>query len=418
MDGTVVIWGKEFEYDFLAGWIKYNRLQSQYSLEALAHGICSTSHLSYFENGRKKLRAEIIEALLNKLSINTINEPDNIGLVRQKFYNMTLQIESFDLEGARGTFNELLHLEKLIDNSPYNIEYKIYQFMYNAFVEEMSLDALEKDIQTLDKIYHSLNIELQYLFMFISGKVLYLCKGHTYGIERLENARRLKETPWLNYYLGYAYCFNNEYLKATYHLEKALESYEQSGRYINAIWCRNYLGVCCSCLKLFDKAEDHYNAALTGAEHFKMDDIYWHLYNNLSHLYNSKEDYLGSIKWLELALQKEGDHVLPIVNYIEACLKLNWVDRYKEMFDKYLKEPYRGSKYYNYLYFLYLSVFHFEEDLFYREVTEKILPFYEQKDNMQICTAVNLKLIEHLETRRKYKEANKIYKSLMKYIAI
>lgn len=416
MEGSAVIFGKVFEYDFLSGWIKYNRLQNQYSLEALAYGICSTSHLSYFENGKKKLRDEIIESLLKKLNISDINEIHNIGLIRQKFYNMMFQIESLNFEAAKNTYKELMQLEHMIKNSPYNIEFKIYQFMYKAFVEEKKYAELEQDIQNLDKIYTSLSNELQHLFMFISGKTIYQHMSHSKGIERLEEALSLKETPWINYYLGFAYCFNGEYLKATYYMEKALASYEQSGRYINAIWCHNYLGICSSSLRMIEKAENHLLAALTGADHFNIKDIHWHIYCNLSHVCFGKGDIDGSLHWIELAFKVEGDPLLPAANYIDIWASLGDVKKCKEMFDTYLIEKNKGSKYYNYLYFLYLSIFHFDEELFYHEITQKILPHYEKTNHFEICNAIRLKLIEHLENKRKYKEANKIYKDMIKVI--
>lgn len=413
MEGSVLIFGKEFEHDFLSGWIKYNRLQSQCSLEALAHGICSTSHLSYFENGKKRLRGEIIEALLRKLNIHDIKELSDIGHIRQKFYNMMFQIESLNYEGAKLIYRELLAVKELIKTSPYNIEYKIYELMYNTFVEELKFNILEPDMKNLDKIYLTLNKELQHLYLFISGKIIYQFRNHDEGIERLEAAHRIKETPWINYHLGFSCCFNNEYLKAAYLLEKSLESYDKSGRYINAIWCHNYLGICYSALYINEKAHGHFKAALTGAEHFHIEKIYWHLYTNLSTLYFKTEDYEECLEVLELALKTDGDPVLPAANYIEVCAKLNDIEKCKEMFNIYLREEHKNSKFYYYLYFLYLSIFQFHEEVFYIDVTQKILPFYEKINHIEVCRAVKLRLIEYLENKRKYKDANKIYKELI-----
>jgi HTH-type transcriptional regulator, quorum sensing regulator NprR len=413
MEGSVLIFGREFELDFVSGWIKYNRLQRQYSLEALAHGICSTSHLSYFENGKKKLRGEIIEALLKKLNIHHIKELSDIGFIRQKFYNMMFQIETLNYEGAKLTYNELLGVKELIETSPYNIEYKIYELMYKTFVEELNYDSLETDIHNLDKIYSTLKKDLQHLYLFTSGKIIYQFKNHNEGIKRLEAAQKIKETPWTNYYLGYSCCFHNEYLKAVYLLEKSLESYEKSSRYINAIWCHNYLGICYSALNIYEKAHEHFKAALTGAEHFNIEKIYWHLYTNLSNLYLITENYKECIEVLELALRTDGDPVVPAANYIEVCAKTNNLEKCKEIFNIYLTEEHKDSKYYYYLYFLYLGIFKFNDEIFYKDVTEKILPFYENMNYIEICRAVKVKLIEYLENKRKYKDANKIYKELI-----
>lgn len=413
MDGTIKIFGEEFEYDFLAGWIKYNRLQNNFSQEALAYGICSTSHLSYFENGKRKLRGEIIEAVLKKLNISEIKDCGNIGLLRQSFYNMMFQIESFNNENAKTVYSEIKNMEHLINTSPYNIEYKIYQLMYNIFVECLTYSDLKQDILTLDKIYSSLSDELKYLYMFMSGRVIYKYKSHTEGIQRLVTAHNFKETPWINYHLGFAYCFDNEALRGTYYLEKALESYASSGRYINALWCHNCLGICYSRLKIYEKSEEHFKAALTGAEHFNIDNIFWQLYTNLSHLYICKENYNEGIKWAKLALKTDLNPLLPACNYADACMKLNKIDECREIFDTYLKEEYKESKYYPLLYFSYLDFFHFDEDIFYEDVTKKILPYYENINYLDQCRIIKLRLIKYLEKKRKYKEATKIYEELI-----
>ncbi|MBU3145143.1 tetratricopeptide repeat protein [Clostridium sp. CF012] len=413
MKDTVEIFGKELEYDFLSGWIKYNRLHNEISQSALAYGICSISHLSYFENGKKTLRGEIIELLLKKLNIHQIEEFGNIGLIRQQFYNMMFQIENLNHEDAKTIYKELLNVEDLISTSPYNIEYKIYQLMYNTFVECINYNDLKQDIIALDKIYSSLSQELQYLYLFITGRIIYKYDNHNKGIERLVNACKLKETPWINYNLGFSYCFNNEQLKGTYYLEKALESYEKSGRYINALWCHNYIGICYTDLKIYEKAEKHFKAALTGAEHFNINKIFGHLYINLSYLNFCREMYEESIVWTKKALETDGDPLLCASNYVEACIKLKRIEECKEIFNTYLIKEYEYSIYYNLLRFFYLSIFHLEESIFYEEVTKKILPYYENINYYNLCKPIKLKLIEHLEKKRKYKEANRIYKELV-----
>ncbi|MDP4193388.1 MAG: helix-turn-helix transcriptional regulator [Bacteroidota bacterium] len=127
MNNTVSIFDSELEYVFLSGWIKYNRLESGISQEALAHGICSVSHLSYFENGKKRLRGEIIEALLRKLKITSISSIKEIGLIRQKLHRLAFQIEGFEYDSAEATYTELLALDPILRISPYNIEFHIYK---------------------------------------------------------------------------------------------------------------------------------------------------------------------------------------------------------------------------------------------------------------------------------------------------
>jgi len=413
MESALVILGKELEYDFLSAWIKYTRIKNGYSQEALAHGICSISHLSYFENGKKHLRKEIIEALLKKLNIEKLDKLASIGLVRQKLNNMMNDIESFNYDGAKVIYDELLKIENIINQSPYSIEFKIYDLMYKTFVELIDYEYLKDDIALLDKIYNSLSDELKYLYFFVSGYILYKNHDNRQGIERQKKALLFKDTSWINFALGKSLCFNNDPAKGSYYLEKALDSYEKSGRYLNAVWCHNYLGICFSYLKMYENSEKHFDAALMSAKHFDMDKLFWHLYTNLSDLYLSKGSYEESIKWSKLALETKYSDFLPVYNYVSACIKLKKIDECNKIFDKYLNEQYESYKYYNAIYYLYLVVHKFNDNCFYDEVKNKILPYYEAIKKNDICMDIKLKLIEYLEKNRKYKEANKLYKELI-----
>lgn len=413
MNSTLVIFDKELEYDFLSAWIRYTRIKNNFSQEFLAHGICSISHLSYFENGKKHLRKEIIEALLKRLNIDGIDKLTNIGLVRQKLNTMMNDIESFNYESAKLIYDELSKIEHIINLSPYSIEFKIYDLMYKTFVERKDYEYLKKDISILDKIYNSLNDELKSLYLFVSGDILIRLHDNESGIERQTRALSIKNTSWNNLALGKAFCFNNEPGKGTYYLEKALASYENSGRYLNAIWCHNYLGICFSYLKIYESADKHFKAALMSAKHFDMDKLLWHLYTNISDSYLNNGKYEECIKWSKLAIEINYNNILPVYNYVSACIKSNKIDECNIIFNEYLTDKYKSSKYYNSIYFLYLVVHNFNDNFFYDEVKNKILPYYEKMRKNDICKDIKLKLIEYLENKRRYKEANKLYKELI-----
>lgn len=173
MESTVVILGKELEYDFLSAWIKYTRIKNGFSQEALAHGICSISHLSYFENGNKHLRKEIIESLLKKLNINNIDKLANIGLVRQKLNNMMNNIEGFNCDKIFDKYlNEQYEYSKYY-NAIYFLYLVIHKFNDNCFYDEVK------------------NKILPY---YETMKKNDLCKDIKFKlIEYLENNRRYKE---------------------------------------------------------------------------------------------------------------------------------------------------------------------------------------------------------------------------------
>jgi len=430
MSNIVFIFGKEFEYDFLSGWIKYNRIKADMSQEALAYGICSTSHLSYFENGRKKLRSELIEALLKKLNITTIVDINDIGLIRQKLHKLMFYIEGFDYEAAEEIYAELLYLEPMLSISPYNIEFNIYKLMYNILVKRKNYSELKNSIDIIDKIYRSLSSELQHIYLIITGKFLYDNLSHTEGINRLEKACKVKETPWINYRLGVAYCLNNEHLKSIVYLEKALNYYLMAGRYRNSLECHSFLGLSYTSLKMYDKAEFHFLSVINGSDYFILNKNIFGIYVNVAILYFKMGKYEESISYCHLAmnppvpLETDNRWLKSAWNYkeqpmIAACIcievykTLKDLSKCKEIFDHYLIDKNQDFIYYHYLNSLYLSIFHFEEELFYNEITNTILPYYRNIGYLNICNKLQLMLIKYLEARRRYKEANSIYKEML-----
>jgi len=109
------------------------------------------------------------------------------------------------------------------------------------------------------------------------------------------------------------------------------------------------------------------------------------------------EKYNESLKWSKMAMDmnihlklyndrnsrwhKAAWHIseAPMVGaylHVEACIKLNKIDDCKDIFNKYLNKENENSTYYYFLYCLYLSINHFNEEKFYKEITEKILPYY------------------------------------------
>lgn len=105
--------------------------------------------------------------------------------------------------------------------------------------------------------------------------------------------------------------------------------------------------------------------------------------------------------------------ILPAYNYISACIKLKDIAQCDLIFNKYLTKEYKENRYYNSIYFLYLVVHKYGDEGFYEEVKHHILPFYEKLKVNDICRDIRLKLIEYLESKRRYKEANQLYRELL-----
>ena len=419
MEKVLELCGVKCEYDFIAAWIKYIRLKRGYSQEYVCHGICSVSYLSSFENGKRTLGKEAIEDILKKLDIDINKSFQDIGMIRYELNDMLNDIESFNNKGAEEKYNKLCERRKIIDQSPYSIEFKIYEVFYRYIVKEEKYETLKKDIDILDKIMNSLDDELKHLYLGVSGAILAKSCDIDLGVNRIRNALEIKDTAWTNYSLGIVLCFSSNPGYGAFYLKKALYSYESVGRYLNAIWCHNYLGICYVFLKMYNMAEQEFKAALNFAEHFDLDEIIADQYDHLSDLYYRVGDYETSFIYSKKALEVKPEELFYIYNYVAACVKLKKEKEYDEVFKKYLSKEYESSNYYYLFYFQYLCVYKFDDDIFYESITKTILPYFEKKNEGDICRDLTIKLIEHLEKKRKYKEANKLYKKMLsKYIAI
>jgi transcriptional regulator with XRE-family HTH domain len=400
----------------LGTWLKAKRLEKQYSQESIAKGLCSVSHLSYYENGKRKLDEEIVIEILKRLEIKDIDIDDTLGHIRQQFYNLFQQIVTLDYEAARQSYAIIKEHEATIKLSPYVIAYDIHVLIYKTFVESCSYHELKDLITPLEKIVMQLEDELKQPLLFVLGKQYYKYTMPQEGIKYLRMAREIKKTPYIEYHLGFMYGFENQPIKGVYHMEIALSSYEDSGHYINAMWCNNYLGIFTTHLGDYQRAYKHYSSALTAATYFDMTLIKHHLYINLSHLHTNTKEYNKAKEYCQLALSLEYDPILPAINLIDVLKLLGQEDEVKKIFNKYMAETYQTSRYMPFMSFLYLDTFKKHTEEYEKKVTKEILPYYENLHYVEIIKTIRLGLIDYYEGNRSYKKANHHYKAILNMV--
>lgn len=407
----IIINNNNIDMSLLATWIKYNRLKQDLTQNFVAYGICSVSHLSYFENGKRSLDENAIKSIFKKLDLDVNTLPNQMGPLRQNFYNLFHHILALDYESARIIYDQITSQEHLILKSPYIIEYKIYQLIYKVFVSNKSLNELKDTIEPLLKLEATLNDELKHILYFLVSKLFYKYDLPSKGIKYLRLAEKIKRTPYTDYHLGFMYGFENQPLKGVYHLEKALKSYETTGYYINAMWCNNYLGIFTNRLGDHNRAIKHFNSALNAAQFFNIDQIKHHVYMNLSHVYLDKNP-LRALDFCNNALALDFDPILAVINKVQALKKLNKFYDIKVIFEKYLIDSYNTSRYYLLLRYYFLLYNHHEEQIFETETKSIILPYYEDLHYIEVIRTLSLGLIEYYEVKHKYKKANLLYKKL------
>lgn len=414
---VVTVFNKEFELDFLSGWIKYARSKKGYSQEYLSKGVCSKSHLSYFENGKKGLRGEIIELLLKKLDVKAQDIKLSIGKLRKKFLDMAFAIEFSNKEDAKQIYNEFLAVEDMMQYSPYHMEYRIYMMYYEFLVAKLGFETLKDEFALIDQVKESLEDELRHYYLFLTGKAYYKFVDHKEGILRLQESLAIKDTPQTNYHLGFSYSFDDQPMRGKFYLEKALDSYTKSGRYINALWCHNNIGICYAHLGMFDDAIKSFEAALNGGTYFEDNLILDHVNINMADAYLKQGKFKESLIWTKKSLNSSYDLVLSAVNLVEAYRGLGDQEALDQVFTTYRVEDNKNSKYYPLLEFYYLLTYCIEEDYFEERVLKEILPFYKSMNYINLCDYIRKGLISYYEKKRRYKDANKLYRELLRYPA-
>ncbi len=430
MTQILTIKGIQYDYNYCCAWIKYNRLKSGISQEALAYKICSNSHLSYFENGKKKLRPEIVEALLKKLNFEEVRNPSQIGTIRQLFNELMLHIEIYDFEQAERTFRKIDSISEMLEHTIFNIEFMVYKTAFRILVKKNTYIELQDDINLLNKVYSSLNDHLKYIFSIACGKLTFDFKDHHEGIVLLKRAQDIKNTSWVNYRLGVSYCYDNKHYQALKYLKSSLSDYEKSGRYYNALLCHKFLGICLTTLGDYSEAERHYKTVMDGSDYFSMNKNIWSIYTNFADLYLQMEKYELAIEfslraieyskqpqpqspWSKSAWHLDDEPVIAACLYVEACIKLGQIERTTSIFDEFLKITHSRTWHYSYLRFLYLSIDTDHNHDLYTETTNVILPYYKKIGFLNIHKKILIGLAIHLESKRQYKAANTIYKQLM-----
>lgn len=395
----------------------------------MAQGICSPSHLSYFEKGKKQLREEIIQALLQRLNLSPGAVAD-IGQIRHLLLRLATQVERLDYELAAETYAQLKEQQPIIQISPYALEFQVYHLLYQVFVARLSFEELIAEFQLMDRITPALKPELQCLYFLVSGKAHYDGGNHREGIRRLETALQLKETPWINYRLGVAYTLAQQPLTGLYYLEKALANFESSGQFINVLQCHSFLGQCCTELKLYDRGERHYLSIITGSEYLAIPPDLWGAYGGLARLELERGNFQGAMDWAEKSMAAVKDYnstppprwirafwnsentpLLGVAYWVEASHNLGRRQDCVALLQEYLRKENSPLRYYKYLEFLLLYITGSEE-LYPRSLAE-FIPYYQQLGYLNILRSIKLKLIGHLESQRRYKEATKLYRDLL-----
>lgn len=266
-------------HDIRGFFIRKERLKKGYSLEALAHDICSISYLSKLEHSQVKASDEIYELLFHKLDITYLND-NEVSNIKKKLDNFFHSYFTYQY-GCDQLCNELLLYEDEVKYSQLSLYYQIFKL----YAQEMVSKKVEVDVD--------LNHYIQYMNQ--QEKKLY----HLYKALFLGEYKNIFEDDTLDIFIWKAkamiLCNEKQYLFAYDLLQRAYQVVSQSGDIIGMQDILLSLGYVCSYIDLFAMSK-FYHSAIKLSNHHNVQAM---SYYNMGCIFLIHQEYSKAITYLK-----------------------------------------------------------------------------------------------------------------------
>lgn len=259
--------------------IRKERIKKGYSLEALAHSICSISYLSKVEHNQVKASDEVYELLFRKLDIIYARNNEVLN-IRRKLDNFFHSYFTYQY-GCEELCNELLVYEEKAKFS----ELSLYFQIFKLYAQEMINRDIDIDID--------LNCYTQ--FMTSQEKRLY----ELYRSLFLGESKKLFENETLDIFIWKAkamiLCEEKQYLSAYDLLQRAYQVVAQRADIIGMQDILLSLGYICSYIDLFAMAKFYHSAIKLSNNHYAQAMAYY----NMGCIYLIHQEHKKAITYLK-----------------------------------------------------------------------------------------------------------------------
>ncbi|WP_406866991.1 helix-turn-helix domain-containing protein (plasmid) [Priestia megaterium] len=394
--------------------IKYFRQKSNISQKKLAHGICSISYLSKIENNFSLPSEEILLLLCERLGI-TPKDLDNQKELQQQFYN---DIEKINKEiHLKENTNILKNFEKVLYKYKKNLEgveidlltYLFYLRIYLKLNDKRKASIYYNKVEIIkhsvndfsSKYYYSFLGLYHYLYGNLKSSLAFYQKAETYQTQNKED---------IFYQLALVNSLLGKVTSSTHYAYKALKAYTEKMDFKMCINCNLLLGVNYRKIGEWRKAKDIFLKILDRLDQAENRKITSKIYHNLGlTLMNLKENKEALHNLRKSLDYKSDDEKIKTINLIvKLLLKEKQLDTSLIWLNKGI---YLSHKFHNCEYSIKFEVLkHFalkEEytDKFIEFLSQKAIPFFEKKADINTVVEYTLYLSEAYEKKAKYKQA-------------
>lgn len=259
--------------------IKKERIKKGYSLEALAHSICSVSYLSKVEHHQVVASNEIYELLFRKLDILYVSNQEILD-IRKKLDAFFHSYFTYQY-GCESLCRELLAYEEQVKYS----EISLYFQIFKLYAQEM----LHMDMK--------IDMDLHKYTQFMTNQEIKLYE--LYSALVLGESNRLFENETLDIFIWKAkamiLCEEKQYLAAYDLLQRAYQVVSQRADMIGMQDILLSLGYICSYIDIY-AMDKFYHAAIKLSNHH---DVQAMAYYNMGCIYFIHQDYKKAITYLK-----------------------------------------------------------------------------------------------------------------------
>lgn len=401
--------------------IRFYRIQQNKTQEDLANGLISVSYLSKIENNLSLPSLEVVDMLCEKLGIRFVDEEEpNLLEELKDWYKLMILQEKEEVECR---YEELKEKTKQSRDSTSLVYFMLFEYRY--FLLKRDLYEAENLHKKISEISDILTDELNYFNYKFIGLYDYLNNSYQSAYNNYKKAESILlrsvfdkwEEADLCYSLGLT---SSQLWKVTLCIKyttQALAIYQAHYNYKRSAECQILLGISYRRSEEFEKAEESYLLADKIANTLNDSKLKGHIHHNLGYLYSMQSKSEEAILHYEQSFlyNEQAERSGRLLNILCLVLEyyklgdyekgLNWVRKGQEWLksEEHFNEYSLHFRTYEYL----MTETNEDFELFLKE---KVIPFFEKKNNSKYVSDYSEELARYYERSHKYKLASNYYR--------
>lgn len=398
--------------------IRYYRQRKNLTQEQLAHGICSVSYLSKYENGAPASE-EIVKLLCERLNISyqENDSEDAIREVKDLLDEWYIEIQKRNLKSSGALEEEIKKKIADIESPELSLTYDLFRMRYLLLCERFDevRDLKEKTWQLKDHFTD----ELYYYYLNFSGIYFFGLNDFRKSLEYLKQAEKeaerisLGDTSMAELYYQLALLNTHLFLvsSAMNYTYKALPIFDEHYNLERCADCHILLGISNRRIRNYEQSVYHYENALKLAKSTNNKQIVAVIYHNLGYVSASQGNSDKAIEYYKKCLNIDSSYIRSIYLIAKEYYKLDKLSEAKKWIEKGFKIT-DGNPQKEYTY--HFKILKYQIDKTFNEEYETFLkddaiPFFENKMQGEYVAEYTEYLGDYYFNKHQYKNAAKSY---------